>query len=52
MLTPGRDDVKKMFAHSVDNTLVLISQAMTQIEIVETGLKVKVYFTPVLAKGC
>lgn len=45
VLIPSRDDVKKMFAYSVDNTLVLISQAMTQIEVMETGLKVRVCFT-------
>lgn len=44
MLTLDRDDVKKIFAYSVNNTLVLISQAMTQIEVMETGLKVRVRF--------
>ncbi|KAK1834505.1 hypothetical protein QBC39DRAFT_397070 [Podospora conica] len=38
------DDVKNMFAYSVDNTLILISQAVTQIEVMETGLKVKKIF--------
>ncbi|KAK0740411.1 hypothetical protein B0T18DRAFT_440099 [Schizothecium vesticola] len=38
------DDVKEMFAYSVDNTLILISQAMTQIEVMETGLKVRKIF--------
>lgn len=39
-----------MFAYSVDNTLVLISQAMTQIEVMETGLKVRVCFALASAK--
>ncbi len=39
---PPRDDLRLMFKHSVDKTLVLLSQAVAQIDFSEKQLKLRV----------